>query len=154
MYWTEDKKKAAKALIIDEMSDGHSLASIVDDNDRTRVPAYSTIMEWLAADKTFAESYGRAGEVRAQRILEDILTIADDDSQDVVISEKSGKIGMNKEFAARSRIRIDARFKYLEKTMPKKYGVKIDHTTDGKEIKNTITVGYGKKDLESYEDLL
>lgn len=141
-----------KAFIIDEICKGLDMVRIVDENDRETVPAYSTIMIWLNEDKAFSESYVRAHEIRAHRLLSETLSIADDDSHDLTVTDRG--IGFNKEFAARSRIRIDTRFRYLEKTMPKKYGVKIDHTTDGEKINQTIKVGYGKKDLDSYEDLL
>ena len=46
----------------------------------------------------------------------------------------------NKEFINRSKVRIDARKWMLGKMQPKKYGDKLDVTTDGEKINNIPNV--------------
>lgn len=62
------------AEVFRRMVEGETLTSICADEN---MPAYSTVSLWLIEDgKT--EEYARAKEQRADRIFEDILTIADD----------------------------------------------------------------------------
>lgn len=155
MYWNEDKKKAAKALIIDEMSEGKSMRQICRDYDRTKVPNASTIFEWLDADAIFAKHYAKADNVRAEGLFDEILDIARTTEEGETVTEKETGTEIKRgDMLGHRRLKIDAIKWALSKMNSRKFGDKIDHTTDGKEIKNTITVGYGKKDLESYEDLL
>ena len=50
-----------------------------------------------------------------------------------MISE-DGRKSLDSEFAARSRIRIDARKWMLSKLQPEKYGDKMDYTSGGEKI--------------------
>jgi len=95
------------------------------------MPSKSLILLWaLKGDKgderykDFADQYARAMELRLDIMAEDILDIADDSSEDELFTEE-GKRVFNGEFAARSRIRIDARKWLMGKLKPKKYGDKV-----------------------------
>lgn len=76
---------------------------------------------WLDEDEDKKKRYARACEVRAEKIFEEILDIADDATKDEIITESGGKIE-NKEFVSRSRLKIDARKWVLSKMNPTKYG--------------------------------
>jgi len=97
-----------------------------------RIP-YTTHMQWLRDKEDYSNQYARAKEDQADYLAEEILEIADDSSGDTDYTE-TGKIVMNAEFVARSRLKVDARKWIAAKLKPKKYGDKVDVTTDGKSI--------------------
>lgn len=100
------------------------------------MPKSSTFFKWLTEENKFSEQYARACEARADAIFEDILTIADDGSNDTRITEDGAEI-TNHDVIQRSRLRVDARKWILSKMMPKKYGDKLDLTTDGESMNLT-----------------
>ena len=101
------------------------------------MPSTSVVYRWLSDDehKEFRDNYAQAREQQADLLADEIIEIADDSSGDVI--EVNGKVVMDHEFAARSRLRVDARKWKASKLAPKKYGDKIEL---GGEIKiETIT---------------
>lgn len=85
----------------------------------------TTFHEWLNQDETFSGQYARATKIRESVLFDEIIEIADDDSK------KSDQ---------RSRLMVDARKWVLSKMNPKKYGDKMDMTTDGDKIQNNPLV--------------
>lgn len=93
--------------------------------------------------------YARACEDRADALADEILEIADDNLNDSKIL--IGKNGIeteveNTEWVNRSKLRVDSRKWLLAKLHPKKYGdsQRIDHTTNGKDIKLPDWMNEGK----------
>ena len=96
------------------------------------MPRMSTVMRWLfytsPFQEEFREMYVKAREAQAEVMADQIISIADDDSEDVMFSEadtpegKSAKRLQNKEFVNRSRLRVDARKWVAAKLLPRKYG--------------------------------
>lgn len=127
MKWTKQKKEDAIAIILYEVSNGASLRSVLPDSDRVEtLPARNTFFSWVDEDTNLANQYARACEARQDVIFEDIFTIADDATNDIVNTENGEKV--NHEHIQRSRLRIDARKWALSKMNPKKYGDKIEHS--------------------------
>jgi uncharacterized protein (DUF2147 family) len=120
--------------ICHRIAEGESLRSIcVDEN----MPSASTICRWLLDEekKTFWEQYAHARNVQAELMFEELLEIAD--KSDKVVS--SGAAKKSGAYANNQRLRVDTRKWYLSKVLPKKFGEKLDLTSDGKAIKgNTI----------------
>lgn len=106
------------------------------------MPAASTVCLWLLDEdkKLFSEQYARARATQAELMFEDILDIADDSSADTMVAKIGGKeqIVENREFTTRSRLRVDTRKWYLSKVLPKKFGEKLDLTSDGKALPTPI----------------
>lgn len=109
--------------IIKDIEDNKSLRASLKLNKLSS----QTFYKWLDNDKEMAKQYARACEIRADNIFEEILTISDHTEED-----HTPFTGGN--VVQRDRVRIDARKWYLSKVNPKKYGDKIDHTTDGDKI--------------------
>lgn len=95
-----------------------------------------TLLDWLKNDKDFSAQYAHAKALQADFLAEEMLTIADDGTNDT-ISTEAGEFP-NHEWIARAKLRIDARKFLMGKLAPKKYGDKIDITTDGKAINAPI----------------
>lgn len=98
--------------------------------------SYTKFWDMLNEDKFRADKYARACIIRAEQVNDEILDIADDKSNDTITYDLDGATveKENKEFIQRSRVRIDARKWWLSKTNPKKYGDKLDLTTDNKAL--------------------
>jgi len=107
------------------------------------MPSIASMFNWLRDHKDFLEQYTRATEERSEAMAEEILDIADDGSNDFMTIEKGNKeyTVENKEVTNRSRLRVDTRKWLMAKMKPKKYGEKIDMTTDGKPLPAPIYGG-------------
>ncbi len=80
------------------------------------------LSEWFARQEN-AEQYARAMELRADKMADDILQIADDGANDTYQTENGP--ATNHDVIARSRLRVDARKWLAGKMAPKKYGDKL-----------------------------
>lgn len=152
MAWDEINKNAAIDLILDCIASGQSLKSIIDSRPRSEVPAYSTFMLWLDENKSLSEKYARAMEQRELFLLDEIFKIADDSEGDydgglVIEGVELKEPKFNAEHVQRSRLRVDVRKWALSKMNAKKYGDKVDVTSAGEKLPQTILkIGYGKTD--------
>jgi len=70
------------------------------------MPHKATVFRWLRTHDEFRDQYAKAKEESADALLEDMLYIADDGTEDV----------------QRSRLRVDVRKWAASKLKPKKYG--------------------------------
>jgi hypothetical protein len=93
------------------------------------MPSVRTVLRWLREDKEgFCAQYARAKQEQADMMVEEMLDIADDGSNDLMTIEK-GDISYeveNKEVTNRSKLRVDTRKWIASKLKPKKYGEKLD----------------------------
>lgn len=122
--------------ICEGLADARSLRSICLDEG---MPSQTTVFRWLADDRysDFREQYARAREAQADAIFDEILDIADDGTNDWVEKERqdgSTHTVLDAEHVQRSKLRIDARKWMAGKLAPKKYGEKLDLTSDGEKI--------------------
>lgn len=140
MAYNEKKKNDVFNKIITEIADvGTPLRTILK---RKGMPSSSTFFIWLEEDENLSKRYARAKEVMAEALADEILEIADDGTNDyMTITKGDMEYNVeNREVTNRSRLRVDARKWLLAKTLPKKYGDKIDITSDGEKVTNTIPV--------------
>lgn len=115
-------------LICDIISNSNKSLATVCKDERIKL-APSTVYNWLNNNKEFLEKYARAKDCQADFLAEEIIEIADDNSNDIIISVNSEGEQIEKEnheFISRSRVRIDARKWVASKLKPKKYGEKLD----------------------------
>lgn len=122
--------EAIADAICDALADARSLRSICCDEG---MPSQSTVFRWLADERyaNFRERYARAREAQADAIVDEMLDIADDASNDWMERSPDDKRGpgwdLNGEHVQRSKLRIDARKWMASKLRPKVYGDKIEH---------------------------
>ena len=107
--------------ICSRIAEGESVRSIVRDKE---MPSSSTIFRWLLDEdkKEFWEQYEKARNIQAENMFEELVEIADRSEQDVM----------------RDRLRVDTRKWYLSKVLPKKFGDKVDLTSDGRAVQNIV----------------
>lgn len=122
--------------------------------DDPNFPPARTIRTWIADNADFAAQYARAKDLQADHIFEQIVDIADDDSEDELFVGSDDETGasakrvQNSEFIARSRLRVDARKWVASKLAPKRYGDKIEQTLqnpDGSAL--NLSVSFVKPDV-------
>lgn len=122
--------------ICDLIAEGKSLREICRADD---MPSRDTIYAWMATNKAFSYRYEKSVEDRAEKLAEDILAIADDDTGDIGYREGEGededgqkaKPFIKIENIQRARLKVDARKWIASKLFPKKYGDKIQNEVTG-----------------------
>ena len=132
MAYTDKDKDNIFEYVCQEIEKGKALRNVLKDEN---MPSTSTFYQWLDNDEVKAKQYARATEVRADIIFDDILAIADENTNDTSINENGIEV-VNNDVIQRSRLRIDARKWVLSKLNPKKFGDKTDITSGGEKITN------------------
>jgi len=124
--------------ICEELAIGKSLRTVCAAED---MPAIRTIFNWFRSQPEFLLQYEKAKQESADAMAEELLDIADDGTNDYVERERpDGSVHevLNTEHIQRSRLRVDTRKWLMSKMKPKKYGEKMDVTSDGK----ALTIGF------------
>jgi len=121
------------AQICELLSQGKSLRSVCREDS---MPCAASVFLWLRKYPEFSEQYAKAKEESADALVEDILDIADDGSNDwMEQKDKEGALEgwrQNGEALQRSRLRVDTRKWIASKLKAKKYGDKLDVEHSGK----------------------
>ena len=114
---------ALAGRICAQLAAGRSLRTVCADPE---MPCMSTVFSWLQQRPEFLEQHTYAKAESADALVEEILDIADDATNDwMAVHDKEGNaVGykLNGEHVQRSRLRIDARKLIAAKLKPKKYG--------------------------------
>lgn len=113
-----DYTKELGIKICRRIAEGESLKKISEDKG---TPCRKTIHSWLLDEdkQEFLHNYKTACNVRTENMFDELEEIADS-----TLPDETNK----------ARLRVDVRKWYLSKVMPKKYGDKLDMTTDGEKI--------------------
>jgi hypothetical protein len=119
--------------VIEKVSEGLSVVKAIQ-GIMSHEAFYQGIEKYNLVDR-----YTRARELRSERIFEDILAIADKANNDTY-RDSDGVERVNREVVDRAKIQIDARKWMLGKMQPKKYGDKMDITSDGKTLPAPVIV--------------
>jgi hypothetical protein len=135
--------------IADEICDlisstSHGLQKICDSDDK--FPSAKTVYAWLREHEDFRNNYARARECQADLLADEIIHIADT----FVVGQKTVSKATGLEITEgdtvdRSRLMVDARKWKASKLAPKKYGDKLDVTSDGEKIAAMLPVFPTKK---------
>jgi hypothetical protein len=100
--------------------------------------------EWIKNDEALSNIYTRARESQADYLVDEMIEIADDtrkDTKQIFTSDGIAIETEDKEWTGRVRMMLDTRKFIASKLRPKKYGDKLDLTTDGEKIQQTIIWG-------------
>lgn len=90
-------------------------------------PSHATIFKWLAENKEFLDLYTRAKEMQSEMLIDEMIEISDDASNDFMTVQKGDQSYEmeNKEWTSRSKLRIETRKWIAAKLLPKKYSDRI-----------------------------
>jgi len=109
--------------ICSRLAEGESLRSVCRDDG---MPDKSTVFRWLREQEGFRDQYAHAKAESADAMVEDILDIADDGTNDWMekLDSEGELIGWqtNGEALQRSKLRVDTRKWIASKLKPKVYG--------------------------------
>lgn len=118
--------------ICQRLADGMTLREVCRGDD---MPAESTVRLWAIEDREgFSAQYERSREIGYHAMADELLEIADDGRNDWMERSAEEGVQVNAENLQRSRLRVDTRKWLLSKALPKLYGDKLDHTTNGKDM--------------------
>ena len=119
-------------VICTRIAEGESLREIVKD---AGMPDRSAVYDWLLRHPEFADQYTRAREEQADTLADEIIAIADEQPEIVVVKDKTGKVIDHKldgAYLLWQKNRIEARKWTAMKLKPKKYGDKLGlHGVEG-----------------------
>ena len=113
--------------ICEELSQGKSLRTVCLAND---MPDKASVFNWFRTNKEFLDQYARAKEESADadnEVLEDIGDEAITESKSVDPKASSAVVSAYK-------LKADNLKWFMSKKKPKKYGDKLDMTTNGKDL--------------------
>jgi hypothetical protein len=132
-------KQEIADIICIMLSEGMSLRQILKADTEGKLPAQSTIYEWLIRFPVFAEQYARAREEQADTNADEILEIADEMPPEY--TDKDGRTSLDQTYIAWQKNRIEARKWTAAKLRPKKYGdrMAVEGVEGGAAIKTEDT---------------
>ncbi len=117
--------------ICEQIAMGRSLVKICGELDLS----YSQVMVWLQKYTDFAERYARARQDQADWYADEIISVIDNAKSD-------------RNEIERAKIKIEALKWVASKLKPKKYGDKLDLTSNGDRIEVPIYGGLSVKPRE------
>lgn len=104
--------------IITRVMEGQTLYVLTQARD---MPTRDTIYRWMVKDKDFSDKYVAAAKLRRELKFESLEIIADSEPD-----------------VNRARLKVDVIKWQLSKEEPRKYGDKLDMTTNGKDMPTPI----------------
>ncbi len=91
----------------------------------------STIFGWARNNfDDFRDRFNAARDDCVEKMVDEIVEIADDSSRDIEINNKTGKESLNAEVVQRSKLRIEARKWIAAMVKPNRYGERIKVESD------------------------
>lgn len=107
-------------IICDWVAQGRSLVRLCKQEG---MPARRTVMTWLDERPDFQHKYAKAKAEGLDCMFEEMFEIADDGTNDVI--DADGKMIVQKDVIARSKLRVDTRKWALARLAPRKYGDRV-----------------------------
>lgn len=120
--------------ICEQLSRGISLRTVCLAEE---MPDAATIFRWFRTNEEFCKQYARAKEESADAMAEEILDLSDG-AIDII---KKGAEKKSSALGQAVRLQVDTRKWIMSKMKPKKYGDKLDLTSDGKVLPTPIYNG-------------
>ena len=142
MAYSEKEREQLFETIFELIENGKSLRKAL----ATVKLSSSTFFIWIDENENKSKQYARACEERAEALLDEMLDIVDDKSNDIIETDLGDGIIVekpNNEVIQRSRLRYDARKWLISKLNPKKYGEKVDVTSGGDKIPQATAINIG-----------
>ena len=120
-----------------EIAIGRSLRSICEDDD---MPDLTTVYEWLRVQDGFSQQYAVATDERTETQQEMLIEMGD---KAIEHAEEADPKAANAVVSA-YKLKADNLKWSMSKMKPKKYGDKLDLTSDGKALPTPIYGGVSK----------
>lgn len=113
-------------------------------------PSFRAVYDWIEKDSDFASRFARAREVGQDVIAEEALAIIDTEAEMAgSTSDKGESYHRDSAHVSWLKNRAEMRLKLLAKWNPKRYGDKVDVTSDGKQVGLAIAIDLSEKKTEA-----
>lgn len=97
--------------------------------------------KWIVDSEERKELYNYARNIRSDVLFEEIIEIADTPEEGEVTTEKASGIEIKRgDMTEHRRLKVDARKWVVARMNPKKYGDKLDLSTNGEKINQTPNI--------------
>jgi len=129
--------------IFDRVSTGESLVSICKE---AGMPARQTVFDWINTDPEVQLAYSTALAAKAEMYAEELITLADGVGAPLMVDGiplmRNGQPVMvvTSESVAHAKLMVNTRQWVISKLLPKKYGDKIDVTSNGDKVDPLMAV--------------
>lgn len=121
------------AHVLAELSGGRAVSRILCEDERMPDPA--TFWRWHLDDVSLREKVARARENGVEALMDETIGIADNAQGDWRRSkDDDDEMEFAPDHVQRAKLRIHARHQYAQMIAPRKYGPKLDLTSDGKAL--------------------
>jgi hypothetical protein len=119
--YSPKERERIEQHILSQIALGRTLSKIIDEDRKEHgLPHISTWISWQVESEELHEKVARAREHGAERLVEEMVTISDDKAGDPDAQSR--------------RVRIYAREKAAAMLAPRRFGQKLDVTSDGKAL--------------------
>src|SRR5208337_163169 len=119
-----------RAIALEIATNTCSIGHLCDRNKHW--PTYRMFYRWLVEHQEFADAYANAKRAQIQLLVDEIVQIADFSHEDDKFAS-DGSLVPNKEYIARSRLRIDTRKWMAAKLIPRLYGDRVIQEISGRD---------------------
>lgn len=132
-----DREKAIP-VILAGVAAGTALDVVLKDDPT--LPSPSTFWRWHMDDKDLRDNLARAREIGVEVHMDEALAIADTPMPGTVVTRKLDKDGKEydevrtEDMLGHRKLMIDTRIKRAQMIAPRKYGPKLDLTSDGEKV--------------------
>lgn len=156
-YQHRDMTKAEQlAYIYEQVASGRSLYTVLAEDDG--LPSHSTFWRWHMDEEEVRDNLAGARANGADAIVEKAQHVAENPIEAIELMEEVGPDGVKrrrsvKEALGHRRLMIDTYFKRASMIAPRKYGPKLDLTSDGEKISSVAAaIADGNRRLAEMEN--
>jgi len=139
--FTDEERKTALAHVYGQVASCRALSRVLREvAGEIDLPSHSTFWRWHMDDVDVRDNLARARLNGVEAHLEEAMEIADTPKTGLVVTSKQDKDGNEVEETRREdmlghrRLQVDTRIKRAQMIAPRKYGPKLDLTSDGERV--------------------
>lgn len=161
-HYTPKEKEEAFKSVCSRIVAGEALSKILAEPN---TPSTQTFYKWLNESEEMAKDYARATDIRADVLFERMMDIAatPDPGETVTTKTVTTKVGdkgrevkkMKADRLGHRRLQVDTIKWAISKLKPKKYGDKLDITSDNEKLQQSVVIlPPNKREEDDYGDLM
>lgn len=160
--YTDEEKAEIIAHVLVSVACGRFVSRVFREDDiianGVQLPNQDTFWRWVLEDDNLddgspdkqglSEKLVRARERGIEALIDECIDIADDGTNDWITKERgdgSEYETIDRDHVMRSKLRVETRLKLAAMLKPKKYGAKLDVTSDGKQLGLAEAIEQGRK---------
>lgn len=127
--WAHILERQARGVFLEricrEAREGNEAEGIEPDPS---FPQAQTVREWILEDHDLFTDLARAREMGIEALIERSLDVADDGSNDYMLTKQG--LALDREHVQRSKLRIDTVFRMAEVLAPRRFGRRLELSGD------------------------